>query len=394
MNKKINILYVTHLSERIGGGEIVLYNLISGLNKEKYQPILACPQEGVLSYMCQKKGAEIYPVIVRKQPFMKITNPIRLILSIIEVASSIRNLYNLIKVKDIKLVHLNSTVAAIYGSLAAKWAKVPSITHLHNVFQKKRLDELLLSIYQWINTKYLTSYSIAVSESVKETVKHLTSNIEVVYNGVDISKFTPEISREGFRKRYQIPLNISVVGTIGAVVKRKGIRVFVEAAVDILKVVPNVKFIIVGGALTQEEGTYRDKIEELVIKLNLQEKIIFTGFIENVPEAIAAMDILVFPSIEPEGFPLGIIEALACGKPVIATDINAHLEIIQHGINGLLIEINNKTALSKAVITLLTDKEKAKEMGRQGRKIVEEKFTIQKNIAAIEKIYEKLIKGS
>ena len=125
--------------------------------------------------------------------------------------------------------------------------------------------------------------------------------------------------------------------------------------------------------------------------LNLQSKVIFTGFREDVPEILNAMDIFVLPSLK-EGFSRSIIEAMAAGKPVIATSVGGNSEADVDGVTGFIIPPNTPQSLAERMIELLDDRNKMQNMGKKGRKRVEENFTAENYVENIEKIYNEILK--
>jgi glycosyltransferase involved in cell wall biosynthesis len=135
---------------------------------------------------------------------------------------------------------------------------------------------------------------------------------------------------------------------------------------------------------------YRLYLQRKINELKLSSNIIFTGFYEDVPQILNCMNIYSLPSFS-EGFNRSLLEAMACGLPVIATSVGGNMEVVQDGVNGLLVPSGNPVRLAVAITELLKDKEKARRMGLAGRKLVKEKFSIVKNATRIESIYKEMI---
>ena len=133
---------------------------------------------------------------------------------------------------------------------------------------------------------------------------------------------------------------------------------------------------------------YNNRVHSLVKSLNLENRIIFTGFRSDVPSLMRAMDVIVHASTTPEPFGLVIVEGMAAGKPVIATAAGGVLDIIEDGVNGLLVPIKDSGEMAKAILYLISNPGKAKEMGLAARRHVAQKFTIQHQITSMQNLYD------
>ncbi len=135
---------------------------------------------------------------------------------------------------------------------------------------------------------------------------------------------------------------------------------------------------------------YRLSLQEKVKDLELSPHIFFVGFYEDVPQILRCLDIFSLPSLT-EGFNRSLLEAMACGLPVVATAVGGNVEIVQDGVNGLLVPPSNPGALASAITELLKDKEKARKMGLEGKLLVKENFSIDINVRKIEKLYLQIL---
>ena len=141
------------------------------------------------------------------------------------------------------------------------------------------------------------------------------------------------------------------------------------------------KYLIVG------EGKLKKSLRLKVKRLKLEERVIFTGFRKDVREILGAIDLLVLSSLR-EGFPMITLEAMAMGKPIVATNIEGVSESMVDGINGILVPPKDPGALAKAIVCLLEDRKKAQEMGRAGKRFVEEKFNLKDKVEQYERLYQ------
>jgi glycosyltransferase involved in cell wall biosynthesis len=143
--------------------------------------------------------------------------------------------------------------------------------------------------------------------------------------------------------------------------------------------------------ITPQNWAYFQKLQALTQALNLEDKVIFTGFRDDVPRLIAALDVVVLSSSTPEPFGRVVIEGMAAGKPVVATAAGGVLDIIRDGVDGLLVPCKDVKAMAEAIYWLLSNREQTEQMGLLARRRVEEKFTVQHHVAAVGRVYDTIM---
>lgn len=156
----------------------------------------------------------------------------------------------------------------------------------------------------------------------------------------------------------------------------------------------NIKGLIIGGLAElsyDSSSRYLDRLHVMVKFLGLGEKIIFTGHRSDVPCLVAALDVVVHASSTSEPFGLTVIEGMAAGKPVVATAAGGVLDIIEDGVNGLLVPCKDSKAMARAILQILSDRDKAKKMGLAARRRVTERFTVQQQVTAVQKLYDSIL---
>lgn len=198
-----------------------------------------------------------------------------------------------------------------------------------------------------------------------------------VYNGIDPDQyFQAKSYRETIRKEFNISDQITLVGFVARMVPQKGHGRFFEALSEVTKKVSNVKALIVGDTtLNYDEPEYRDVLKRQVEGLGLEEKLCFTGFREDIPAIMNAIDIFVSASLK-EPFGRTTVEAMICGKPVVATRTAGSQEIVLDGVTGILVPIEDTKAMATAILSLVENSEKASSMGRCGRKRAKELYNL------------------
>ena len=219
----------------------------------------------------------------------------------------------------------------------------------------------------------------------------------IIHNGVDMSKFTQSYSTESVRKEFGIKPDQTLVGMIGRMDWWKGHEYFLEAMARAAKHIAGLRGIIIGAAgkdvisNLKINRQYFQKLKSLIKTLNLADSIILTEYRNDVPRLFAALDVLVHASSIPEPFGLAVIEGMAAGKPVVATAAGGVLEIIEDGVNGLLVPCKDSEAMARAILQIISNPDRAKQMGLAARRRVAEKFTVQHQVKAVEKLYDDML---
>jgi L-malate glycosyltransferase len=226
----------------------------------------------------------------------------------------------------------------------------------------------------------------AVSEQVRQHSIHVdriaAARVLTVYNGLDLAGWdtTARSTRDAGR---------FLVSTVGNIRRVKGHDIFIRAAATVVQKFPNVSFSIAGEVL---EPDYFSELKELVRELKLADHFRFDSGVTNLHEYLSATDIFVLPS-RSEGFSNAIIEAMAASLPVVATNVGGNAEAVEDGISGFIVPPEDVAALSDAILRMLSNPAKAREMGASGRERVKENFTIDAMMRQITNVYATLLKA-
>jgi glycosyltransferase involved in cell wall biosynthesis len=232
-----------------------------------------------------------------------------------------------------------------------------------------------------------TSRIIAVSQAVKKRFSGLgEKKVSIIYNGVDIKKFIPGFRNSTLADKFGINKKDCVVSVVGRFSPEKGHRYLVGAVELIKNEIPNLKILMIGTGNSESTNNLKREIKRSGTGSNF----IFTGFTDNTAEMLKLSDMFCLPSLS-EGFSRSLLEAMACGLPVIATSVGGNAEIVKNGVNGILVPPKNPDALAEAIKELSGSREKAGRMGSEARKLTEEKFSIEGNSGKTENLYEEII---
>jgi glycosyltransferase involved in cell wall biosynthesis len=301
------------------------------------------------------------------------------------LASAFKNIVFLPKIirkEKPDVVIINSSVLPLCG-LVAKFMGKRVVWHIREVIstEKSRILKWLISA----NIQFCAERVVVASEYSQQDMFNLgIKKVSVVYNGVDLKRFQSIENLSEINTGLGLNTNDKIVGFVGQIYREKGWEILVKAAFVVIQKLKNVKFIIAG---IVPHPTEEKVFHQMVKDLRLTDNFIFLGQIFNVERILPLMTCLAFPSTTPEGFGRSIIEAMACGVPVIASCLGGPAEIVIDQVTGLLVEPNNPKALSKALIDMLADDQKVKSMGQAGRKRVEEVYDIEKMTSKLAEIY-------
>lgn len=231
--------------------------------------------------------------------------------------------------------------------------------------------------------------SAVIEKNLIETTALTSEKIKLIHNGIDLKKFNPLNVKGSVRQEFKIPNDKLVIGFIGRFTKGKGHEEFIEAAEILSKKYASLIFLITGEA-SRDEESYEAKIRNLVHQKELNDKLIFTGYRNDTPEVLSAMDIFVFPS-HSEAFGNALVEAMAMEKPTVASNSDGVLDIAQDGITSFLFQNKESDDLAAKIEQLINDQEKRKDFGRAGRKRVIEKFDREKQMDKLIGLYKSYI---
>jgi glycosyltransferase involved in cell wall biosynthesis len=372
--KNISILFVIDGLE-FGGGERVFLQLATGL-KNRYRVSVATNTNGRFAYELARLGIELFSVNMSKKLTLK----------------PIRQIRDIIRDNNIDLVHSQGARADFFARLAGRMAKVSNILCTIAMpvegFEVGRLRKTMYRFLDWLSERYVKKF-IVVSDSLREALTEgrgiPSQSVVKIYNGIELDHYQPDLNETTLRSQWAIPPSAPLVGAIGRMVWQKGFNYFIKAIPELLQVEPSARFVVVG------EGPLKEDLEVLAHDLDVKDHVIFPGFTRRIREALASMDVLVVPSVL-EGFPIVTLEAMAMGKPIVATNIHGITEQISDSKEGILVPPEDPKALTTAILRLLHDKELSARLGLAALTKVERCFSIDTMVSETEKVYLSLLK--
>jgi glycosyltransferase involved in cell wall biosynthesis len=290
----------------------------------------------------------------------------------------------LVRRERIDLVHTNGLKSHVVGSATRILAGRPLVWHVRDVLRPGVTRRMLNRLAGATVTTL-----IANSRATAETFPRLpSSRIRIVYNGIDADLYSPGPQGD-LRSRLGLSPRDFVVGAMGALAPLKGHIHLIRAAPAILSRCPEARFLIAGEEmyLTIGHRGYRAILEEEVRRLGLAERVVFAGWRDSPVEVLRSLDVLVHSSIYPESFGRVLVEAMACGVPVVATALGGPVEIIASPEQGILIPPEHPEAIADAVLRLHSDPELRRNMARAGRERVVSAFSVGRYVRQVEEVY-------
>jgi glycosyltransferase involved in cell wall biosynthesis len=299
-------------------------------------------------------------------------------------------LRKLIESNGIDLVHVDGVtnfVPALAGHLTGR-----PVIWLYNDHPPGPLRPVLLPL-----VTALASTVVVQGEGLRQSLTagrpRLRDKTIVLPSAVDPARFAAEegapLRRSRLRQELGIPAPCTVIGTVQNVSRIKGGTHFLEAAAQIKKKIAPVKFLVVGRKLDTDPG-YWDHLQRLTARLGLEQDVIYTGFRDDIPAVLSALDLFVLASLQ-ESCPGALLEAMAMKVPVVATDVGAVREMVTHGVTGLVVPPGDSDALAQAALAYLAQpRPQVRTMVEAARQRVEQDFTVQSIARQQGQLYESL----
>ena len=382
--RKIQIVYILTKLE-LGGAQKHVLSLIEHLNPEQFDPLLVASSE----------SAELVPYaknILRDR--LILLDSLKREVNPMEDFKAYRQICAVLKRNSADIVHTHSSKAGILGRWAAWQAKIPHIVHTIHGFgftpeqsQWQRVGFTRLEQ----ETAKITQRLIAVSKATLEEGSRFNIGRRAQYEwipcGIDANEFKHISDAQTLRLKQElgIPKESPVITMVACFKPQKAPLDFVKVSAMVARRFPQVYFLMVG------DGAMRPQIECLRKELKMDQRLILAGWRWDIPVILSASDGVVLTS-RWEGLPLTLLEAMASGKPIVATHAGGSSEVILNGENGFLVNPGDVEGIAGALIQLLSDPLLAVAMGRSGRERLTREYDVKYMVRRIERLYRELVK--
>jgi glycosyltransferase involved in cell wall biosynthesis len=380
---KVRVLHI-HTLPVISGSGINTFLSMRGLDRSLYTVELACAPGGPLINLVQDHHMKVrlFPPLV--QPL----HPLKDLLALLE-------LFLFLKKNPYHVVHTHNSKAGFVGRLAAKLAAVPVIVHTVHGFAFHEREapwrRILFRNLERLASRWCDRM-IFISQPLIDWAlgEHLVDKEKIVriYSGIEADRFHPVTGEEKrrIRRKWALEEEEPVIGIVSKLWEGKGHLLLLEAFREIKRDIKDARLVIVG------EGYLHDRLRKAVDSMGLTGSVLFTGFLMDVSEIIAAFDVAVLPSFF-EGMGRVLLEAMAMGKPVVASRVGGIPDLVKDGVTGLLVRPGHARELEESIKRLLRDNDLASRMGEEGRKRVTEEFSAERMVRSIQKLYRECLTG-
>lgn len=391
MSARTTVLFFHTASDSFGGGSQMLFRLLKSINTDEFEPVVLSQYRDELCQRVQKCGIRVEVISFRgildtyNRGLLSLS-PVRTLQTGLRIGQFNLEARQLLREADvIWCKNLRSLLTLGPYTLVSRTPIIWNIgLGLKSEGKVRYLNSVALRLADRV---FIESREQAKSIFTARQYERYESTLTVFHKGVDIERFCPRETKS----RDDSPLR---VGTAASLTPRKGLEYFIDAAAEIEARTENeVEFLIAGEPSAKEDKTYVQSLHDKTEEMGLDGTIQFLGWVEEMPNYFASLDVFVLPSLN-EGIPGTVREALAMGVPVVATDVGGTEEVVKNGETGFLIEAENATAITDAVGSLLSNRQTRSRMGENGRELVVERFSMESYVKRYESFLRELSTGA
>jgi len=354
-----------------GGAERVVHDIATGLDPRRFEPLVISvrPATGDVAAWLSRAGVPVRSVESRGRVGL----------------GDARRLAGILREERVEILHAHLVRAIHLGARAGRRAGVRAVVAtIHDI--QRMLGRLRLGAMRRAAGRLdaVACVSEAARADLIARVGIAPGRARVIPNGVEPARFEGPFDRDDTRRSLGVDRDAFVILSLGRLRPEKGHDTALRAIVDIARVEPKARLVVVG------DGPERARLERLASRLDLGARAVFAGQREDVPAILSAADCMVAPS-RYEGFGLAAAEAMAAALPVVASNVYAHPELIEDGVSGILVRPGDPDALASSVIAILRDGDLARALGAAARERVRERFTLDKMLRSYEALYEDVL---
>jgi len=362
---------ILHLSSTSGpgGAEMIVSRLAGALDRRQFRSVVCLYGPGWLKEHCERQGFDTH---------------------VLEIGGMfdfgwVRKACRLVRREGISLIHAHEFTGNTYGSLVAKLVGVPLVATVHgkSYYSEQCKRRLAYRAVSRVGTM------VAVSEDLKRFIAAAVAipadRIKVIYNGQGILPSVGTNEKQRLKSELGLSDTEKIVGVVGSLYPVKGHEYLLAAVPQVLKIHPWTKFLIVG------KGDLEARLKNVVRNAGLERQVRFLGFREDVPMLLSLLDVFVLPSLS-EGLSIALLEAMAAGKPVVATKVGGNPELVVDGETGYSVPARDAEALAAKICFLLADKCRATKLGENGQERVRQKFSLRAMADNYQKLYEQCLR--
>lgn len=362
-NSQLQVLVIALAASWGGGGDVVI-PLFNKLVQSGCQLTVLVGTDPLGAARFGQTGAEI----IRARHWRRPINPVQDVLLLYE-------LYSLCRQRRPDVVHTHNPKSGVIGSIAAGLARIPLVIHhIHGLTFNDAISPRRAWLFRTMERIAAPFRDVQISVNEADRWRAIEAglgepdSIVTVLNGIDVERFT-NVTPAPLRKELSLPDDAILIGWTGRLAVQKGLEYLIRAIPELIAAEPRAHVLLVGS------GELESDLRILVTELGVEDHCHFLGFRQDVPALLAGFDLYAQPSLW-EGLSISLLEAMAAGKPIVATDIIGNRELIEDGVSGMLVPPTDVKALATALLKLVRDATQSQRLGSQARKRVEQHFSV------------------
>jgi len=386
-------LLFLHPTTGDGDADVALLDLLRGLDRACWRPVVALPHDGPLAALLRTAGAvvELGPLgVLERSALRSLFGPLRFAFQLLRALHFVRAL---VKRHRPALVHTN-TAKVIGGALGARLSGARHLWQLHETCGlSERAERAFTRLAAWL-ADVVVSNSHAARRALDRHSVRLAARHSVVHSGVDRRRLALDrVARDAARRDLDVGEHTTLIVLVGRVDAWQGHSLLIDAAERLRFRHPDAVFLLVGDAPPGEGRRVAELCEEI-------ERRELTGYVRQLPRPrdrasiLVAADIVVLPATQPESFALVAAEAMACARPVVAAAHGGIVEVVDAGVTGLVFEPGDAEKLAWALQVLVEDHGRTREMGRRGASRQAEHFSIERVLRQMDRLWSQVASGT
>ncbi|QXC60253.1 glycosyltransferase family 4 protein [Aquihabitans sp. G128] len=404
MTEPRTVLFVQHYAD--GGSVLSLFELVRSLDPARYRPLVAFRTTNPFVAEFEAAGIEVVclsdglaaperltPALGRRDPTSgrstSLRREVRRLLN--RDLPTTRRLLALARSRPIDLVHANNDLRVNRDAVAVAAAlRVPLVVHVRWIYTPIR------DVSWWVDRQLArkVDHAFFISDAARDAYGDLgiaPERTEVLDNPFELGPAPAEVGPAGLVAELGLPAGAPVVVLVGRITPWKGQHVLLGAAGRLAGSVPDLQVVLVGAPTDALGKGYQEELEQLAGELGITHRVHLTGARRDVAEVLAAADVVVHASTQPEPFGRVVVEAMAAGRPLVAADAGGVPEVVDDGQTGLLVAPGDEAELARAIEQLLADPAEAAAMGRRARLAAEARFGTEAHAQAVQAAYDRVL---
>ncbi len=366
--EKIRVLEVIQ-TMGIGGAETVMLNTACYLDKSRFEVHALVVGQGALVDRLRADGLGVDTFTFSKRYNWDL----------------IRFIRGLIKKHKIDVVHTHLSRMNTYGFIATRFSRAANVMTVHGLTEFAGfLGRTYYSIFGPLSGKIVTVSNV-LADDFRAATHVSRDKIAVIPNGIDLERFGRKIDRREVLERFALPLDAKIIMAVGNIRPIKGFDFLIESFQRIAAEEPRLAVVICG----HDFAGHQKRLDEMIGRYHLTGRIYYTDFVPDIETLYGVADVYAMTSVS-EGFSLTTVEAMASSKPVVSTDCVGPREIIDNGVDGIIVPERDPVLFGWTMLELIRDDRRRKDLGEAARRKVEERYSIQKSVAAFEELFASL----